>query len=57
MYICDIDGDNKTKVLQDTNLTLIQTVSSNGEKIVTLLVSPIEQTDLHNILINSYTIH
>lgn len=57
MYICDIDGDNKTKVLQDTNLTLIQSVSSNGEKIVTFLVSPIEQTDLHNILINSYTIH
>jgi hypothetical protein len=57
MYICDIDGDNKTKVLQDTNLALIQAVSSNGEKIVTLSVSPIEQAGLHSIIINSYTIH
>ncbi len=57
MYICDIDGENKTKILEDTNLTLAQIVSSNGEKVITLSVSPIEQTALHSITVNSYTIH
>ena len=57
MYICDIEGENKIAVLQDMELALIQTVSSNGEKITTLSVSPIEQTGLYNITVNLYTIH
>ena len=57
MYICDIEGENKTAVLEDMDLALIQTVSSNGEKITTLSVSPIEQTGLYNIIVNLYTIH
>ena len=57
MYICDIEGENKTVILEDMDLALIQTVSSNGEKITTLSVSPIEQTSLYNIIVNLYTIH
>lgn len=56
-YISDIEGENKTKLIQNTNLTLAQIISSNGEKIITLSVHPIEETKLNNIIINSYIIH
>lgn len=57
MYIADIDGENKTKILDENSTHLLQSLSSNAEKLITLSVVPIAETESSDITINSYIIH
>lgn len=57
MYIVDIDGENKTRILENTNTSILQNLSTNAEKLVTLSVEKIEETNSEEIVITSYTIH
>ena len=57
MYVIDIDGDNRVKILDETNKNMYQTITFSKENIVTLNVSEILENSTRDITINTYTIY
>lgn len=57
MYFADKDGENKIKILNETDTNIYQSINSSREKIITISVGPENENGGKDVSINSYILH